>query len=129
MRRFVKANGSLWLIISLALALSILGQENPVLNKKPDVEKEQTLGNEVVTLRHNSKLMAREMPFRVILPFSYRYKKEAEKRYPVIYLLHGLGGHFDNWTDKTKLAFYAKTYDFIIVTPEGGNGWYTDSAT
>jgi S-formylglutathione hydrolase FrmB len=47
----------------------------------------------------------------------------------VIYLLHGLGGHFDNWTDKTQIAEYAKDHKFIIVTPEGGDGWYTDSAT
>jgi S-formylglutathione hydrolase FrmB len=47
----------------------------------------------------------------------------------VIYLLHGLAGHYDNWTDKTKLAEYAGAYKFIIVTPEGGDGWYTDSST
>jgi S-formylglutathione hydrolase FrmB len=47
----------------------------------------------------------------------------------VIYLLHGLFGHFDNWTDKTKLAEYAAPHNFIIVTPEGGDGWYTDSVS
>ena len=38
-------------------------------------------------------------------------------------------GHFDNWTDKSKLAEYAAKYNYIIVTPEGDNGWYSDSAT
>ena len=28
-----------------------------------------------------------------------------------------------------KLAEYASKYSYIIVTPEGNNGWYTDSAT
>jgi putative tributyrin esterase len=74
-----------------------------------------------------SRLMGREMPYRVILPASYA--KNTKLRYPVIYLLHGLSGHFDNWTDKTKLALYAAAYDFVIVTPEGNDGWYTDSAT
>jgi S-formylglutathione hydrolase FrmB len=44
-------------------------------------------------------------------------------------LLHGLGGHFDNWTERTKLAQYAAAYNIIIVTPEGGDGWYTNSVS
>src|SRR5207248_10367596 len=51
------------------------------------------------------------------------------RRYPVIYLLHGFGGHYNNWTDKTKVAQYAKQYGFLIVTPEGADGWYTDSVS
>jgi S-formylglutathione hydrolase FrmB len=43
--------------------------------------------------------------------------------------LHGLTGHFSNWTDKTKLAEYAADHNFVIVTPEGDNGWYSDSVS
>jgi len=75
----------------------------------------------------DSKLMAREMPYRVILPNGYETTKA--ERYPVIYLLHGLYGNDTNWTDKTKVAEYAAKYSFIIVTPEGANGWYTDSVS
>ena len=71
--------------------------------------------------------MAREMRYRVIVPVSYDAK--PEQRFPVIYLLHGLAGHFTNWTDLTKVSTYAANYDFIIVMPEGNDGWYTDSAT
>ena len=70
--------------------------------------------------------MAREMPYRVILPINYKNSNE-KTFYPVVYLLHGLTGHFDNWTDKTKLAEYAAQYNYIIIMPEGANGWYTDS--
>ncbi len=82
----------------------------------------------VETHQLSSKLMARDMPYRVVLPPNYK-SDQATVRYPVVFLLHGLTGHFDNWTDKTKLADYASRYNFIIVTPEGGDGWYTDSAT
>lgn len=75
----------------------------------------------------NSKLMAREMPYRVVVPTNY--KSEKTRRYAVIYLLHGLTGHFDNWTDRSKLAEHAAEYEYIFVTPEGDNGWYSDSAT
>jgi len=74
-----------------------------------------------------SKLMARDMPYRVIVPVGYDAK--PEQRFPVIYLLHGLAGHFTNWTDLTKVTSYAAKYNFIIVMPEGNDGWYTDSAT
>ena len=75
----------------------------------------------------NSKLMVRPMPYRIILPASYEASKQ--KRYPVIYLLHGLFGSRENWTTLTKLPQYAKEHEFIVVNPEAENGWYTDSAT
>ena len=69
------------------------------------------------------------MPYRVLLPKDYKERTAASTRYPVIYLLHGLSGHYSNWTDKTKVAEYAFKYGVIIVTPEGGDGWYADSVT
>lgn len=71
--------------------------------------------------------MGRDMPYRVITPMQKAVANDA--RYPVIYLLHGLTGHFNNWTDLTKLSDYANGYKVIIVTPEGGDGWYTDSVS
>lgn len=74
----------------------------------------------------DSKLMRRKMPYQVIVPAAYESEKAA--RFPVLYLLHGLGGHYDNWASKTKLTDYAGNHRTILVMPEGGNGWYTDSA-
>nr|ACF94292.1 esterase [uncultured bacterium] len=115
-RRFY--NYVLGLIFVLGLACSFQGQQ-----AQPKIALPTTVENHKL----NSKLMAREMPYRVVLPI--HYKSEKAQRYPVIYLLHGLTGHFDNWTDKSKLAEYAAKYDYMIVTPEGNNGWYSDSAT
>jgi S-formylglutathione hydrolase FrmB len=77
---------------------------------------------------HSSKLMAREMSYRVILPSDYKNSNETT-RYSTIYLLHGLTGNYANWTDKTKLTEYAAKNKFIIVTPDGANGWYADSVS
>lgn len=74
-----------------------------------------------------SRLMGRDMPYRVIVP--QRYNESAQSRYPVVFLLHGLTGHYNNWTELTKLANYLAGYDIIVVTPEGGDGWYTDSVS
>ena len=77
----------------------------------------------------NSKLMEREMPYNLLLPKNYNEAAQKETRYPVIYLLHGLTGHYNNWAEQYKTEQYAANYNFIIVMPEGNNGWYTDSAT
>jgi S-formylglutathione hydrolase FrmB len=82
---------------------------------------------EIRTLKLNSKLMGREMTYRVIMPRDYESLKDF--RFPVVYLLHGLTGHFDNWTEKTKVGDYVRSFGYFIVTPEGGDGWYTDSVS
>ena len=81
------------------------------------------------TFTLHSRLLAHDVSYRVIVPAEYDQPAKSATRYPVIYLLHGLDGHFDNWTDKTSLADYVANFNFIVVTPEGNNGWYTDSAT
>lgn len=80
------------------------------------------------SLRLASTLMGREMGYRVVLPSAYNTAGTSE-RFAVIYLLHGLTGNYSNWTDRTKLGDYAAAGKFIIVTPEGENGWYTDNPT
>jgi len=115
--RFLKP--FLWLIVAVSFSFSAYGQQAQAKIALPATVKSYKL---------NSKLMAREMPYRVVLPTNYNNSNE-KTFYPVVYLLHGLTGHFDNWTDRTKLADYAAKYNFIIVTPEGNNGWYTDSAS
>ncbi len=75
----------------------------------------------------DSKLMKREMPYRVILPVGYENSNE-KTFYPTVYLLHGLTGHYDNWGDKAGLEKYTESYGYIFIMPEGDNGWYSDSA-
>lgn len=108
----------LWLIAVYSLSFSAYAQQ---------AQPKPILPATVENYRLNSKLMAREMPYRVIVPV--KYKSEKERRYAVVYLLHGLTGHFDNWTNNSKLAEYAAKYNYLIVTPEGNNGWYSDSGS
>lgn len=65
----------------------------------------------------------------VVLPDSYAKSKAS---YPVLYLLHGGGGHFSDWLkltpDKSAVKNLADQYNLIIVMPEGETfGWYLDS--
>ena len=112
-------NHFLWLIVAFSFSFSAYAQQTQTKVALPPT---------VQSYKLNSNLMRREMPYRVVLPTNYKNSNE-KTFYPVVYLLHGLTGHFDNWTDKTKLVEHAAKYNFIIVTPEGNNGWYTDSAS
>lgn len=81
----------------------------------------------VETVRFQSKLNNATLPYNVILPTDYDTSKTT--RYPVLYLLHGLSGHYNDWVQRTNVADYAAGYRMIIVTPEGNDSWYIDSAT
>ena len=81
----------------------------------------------VETVRFQSKLVNATLPYNVILPGDY--DASPTTRYPVLYLLHGLTGHYSDWVERTNVADYASEYRMIVVTPEGKDGWYTDSAT
>jgi putative tributyrin esterase len=89
----------------------------------------QSLGTRVETIQFKSKLVGKTLPYSVVLPSTYSVAGQTALSYPVLYLLHGLAGHYSNWLTKTKLADYAAQYCLIIVMPEGNDGWYTDSAT
>ncbi len=86
-------------------------------------------GTRIQTIPFVSKLVGNPLPYNVLLPLNYNDKIAKKKRYPVLYLLHGLTGHYTNWFERTRLADYAAAEQIIIVTPEGNDGWYTDSAT
>jgi len=61
----------------------------------------------------------------VVLPRGYG---ESDRRYPVLYLLHGHGGGHRNWIDRTNLLAYTEGLPLIVVLPDAGNSWYTNSS-
>ena len=81
----------------------------------------------VETVRMRSALLNREVAYGVVLPPGYGLVNARARRYPVLYLLHGWGGHYDSWLTHSSLRQYAAEQQLIVVTPEGGEGWYTDA--
>lgn len=114
-------------IMVAAFALVLAGSMSAAVSAQSAAPKQ--LPSNVREERLASRLMDRDMPYRVVLPAVYDPDGGKKKLYPVIYLLHGLGGSYANWTDKTGLADYVRDHGIIVVTPEGGNGWYTDSVS
>ena len=76
-----------------------------------------------------SVAMKKSYKAAVVLPDSYKKNQSA---YPVLYLLHGGGGHFRDWLtltpDKMVVKNVADQYNLIVVMPEGETfGWYLNS--
>lgn len=79
------------------------------------------------TIEVMSQAMQRAIKNVVIVPGQYFDDTLQEKRYPVLYLLHGAMGCYSDWAEKTDLDSLASTYDCIIVCPDGQDSWYFDS--
>lgn len=78
-------------------------------------------------VQFESRLVGAALPYNVVLPADYRRGPSKNRHYPVLYLLHGLGGSATDWVSaRARLADYAAQYPFIVVVPEGKDGWYTD---
>lgn len=105
-------------------------------------------GVESITIHSNALENARlpintERELIISLPPSYA--TNTEKHYPVVYLLHGLGGKAQGWfsdkegepnVEKTLARLYAenKIDEMIVVVPDSYNdnsmgGWYSNSTS
>ncbi|MEP7093462.1 MAG: alpha/beta hydrolase-fold protein, partial [Flavobacterium sp.] len=83
----------------------------------------------VDTLEVVSTAMNKTYKVAVVLPNSYSKSKTS---FPVLYLLHGAYGHFDDWLKKTPnkdvVKKLADQYNLIIAMPEGETfSFYLDS--
>ena len=78
-----------------------------------------------------SKILARSVPYCILLPPSYDVQKT--QRYPVLYFLHGLGDneqmflHSGGWNLVEDLWEQHQLGEFLIVTPAAGASFYVNS--
>jgi len=74
-----------------------------------------------------SEMLGRAMPYRLYLPEGY---ETSGRRYPVIYLLHGQSGRYDEWSGygvemvANGLWSDGKLGAVIMVAPQGGLGYW-----
>ncbi len=75
------------------------------------------MAGKVDTLSLYSPAMKKDMKFIVVQPVT----KAPEKGFPVLYLLHGMGGSYNLWITKVpELQAAADRYNCLIVCPDGG---------
>jgi enterochelin esterase-like enzyme len=70
----------------------------------------------------HSAALDRNMQYRVILPVSI---SEGQKL-PVVYLLHGGGGNFRDWSNYSDVGRFAEQ-GIVLVMPQGDDSYYTNS--
>jgi putative tributyrin esterase len=79
---------------------------------------------ELKTVEFASPAVGRTMKYNILLPPDY---DSSTRRYPVLYLLHGLSQNYSVWGLQNGAPFYAGLYDdLIVVMPDGGNSWYVN---
>lgn len=77
-----------------------------------------------------SEVLGRRAPFRIYLPAGYFSAGESSRRYPVVYLLHGRSGRYDEWSGygaeqvANELWYAGKLPPIIMVAPQGGLGYW-----
>lgn len=78
----------------------------------------------------NSEALGRPWSYNVYLPDGY---DSGKLRYPVLYLLHGIGQNRDEWVSKGEITRQADLLinaheipPCIIIMPSAGESWYVD---
>lgn len=107
-----------WLAALLILSAGCTRNEPPETPDRPRLTPNVKLQD--VTFR--SAALNRDMPYRVIMPANLA----AGRKLPVVYLLHGGGGGFRDWSNYSDVAHFAES-DLLLIMPEGGSSYYTNA--
>ncbi len=92
-------------------------------------------GGQVQFHDFHSAALDRDMRYSVLVPPSY--DKQPERKYPVVYFLHGMFNDDTSWcVDRygnlppqiEKMMLDGEAPEFLMVHPQGENSFYTDSA-
>lgn len=107
-----------WLAALLILSAGCTRNEPPETADRPRLTPNVKLQD--VTFR--SAALNRDMPYRVIMPANLA----AGRKLPVVYLLHGGGGGFRDWSNYSDVAHFAES-GLLLIMPEGGSSYYTNA--
>ncbi|GAT70154.1 esterase-like protein [Planomonospora sphaerica] len=91
----------------------------------PQVVGENRLGPRTLDLTISSPAVNARLPVRLLLPEGW--SKQADRTWPVLYMLHGGVDDYTSWTRMTRVEELTEDLDAIVVMPEGGgSGNYSD---
>jgi S-formylglutathione hydrolase FrmB len=109
-------------ILILCIAFALIGCE-PKTSPAPPDHPRLTPNVALRDVTFRSAALNRDMPYRIILPATV----PSGKKLPVLYLLHGGGGGFRDWSQDSDVARFAE-HGLILVMPEGASSYYTNAA-
>jgi len=80
-------------------------------------------GARTVDISFFSPALGRTMQYRVVEP-----SEMTAAKLPVVFLLHGGGGTYWDWTNYSDVARFALS-GLVLVMPDADESWYTNSAS
>ena len=85
-----------------------------------------------IKLNYLSSVLKMQVDVVVVLPndqleyVNLTYLPSKEK-YKTLYLLHGMYGDCNDWTNNTRIQLWANEYNVAVVMPTGLNNFYIDA--
>jgi putative tributyrin esterase len=111
----------LWLILAMSVLLMSCRHAAP---PTPPDHPRLAPGVALRDVTFHSNALNRDMHYRMLLPEVI----SRGDRVAVIYLLHGGGGSYLDWTNYTDISQFVLK-QFVFVLPEGDDSYYMNSAT
>lgn len=92
----------------------------------PQHDRKTELPSGFQEIHWRSRALRKRMAFVLYLPPGYQ--RQCEKRYPVLYLLHGSGHNRHSVLSEVRPQEHAAPLgEAILVIPDGNQGWWLDS--
>lgn len=82
----------------------------------------------LVECKFKSRILQMSTEMTVILPESSSESANSEKKYPTLYLLHGMSGDHSLWSRSYPLERFVSNYEVAVVMPAFYRSYYTDMA-
>ena len=118
------------LVAVLLLAAAACTSSRPPESARPSdrsarVVATRTLGPRIRDLTVDSPALGRTATVRLLLPRGFQ--AQPDRRWPVLWLLHGCCDTYQSWTRSTDVERLAGLAGVLVVMPEGGQvGYYSD---
>jgi diacylglycerol O-acyltransferase / trehalose O-mycolyltransferase len=109
-------------------ATTVVPAPGASLDPRVEVTRVDTIDERVRDLIIQTPSLPGPVGVRLLLPSGF--DSQPDRRWPVLYLLHGAGIDQDAyraWTEATDVAALVAPTDLLVVMPEGASyGWYSD---
>jgi diacylglycerol O-acyltransferase / trehalose O-mycolyltransferase len=87
---------------------------------------EEHVGQRLVDLTIQSPALGATANVRLLTPDGWQQRRHGQ-RWPVLFLLHGMGDSHRTWTDDSDVEQLAALRDVLVVMPDAGeSGYYTN---
>jgi S-formylglutathione hydrolase FrmB len=112
------------MVLAILVALLVLAGAAPAQASRLVTIDTPSKHVDPATVPWNGEDHPKKLRANVLLPDGY----DGERRFPVLFLLHGVGDAYDTWAKPARgdIRNTAKGFPGIIVMPEGDRGFYTN---